>query len=44
MSSYTIPSVIEKTRSGERVADVFSRLLSERNLTIADEVARLSGG
>ena len=30
MSSYTIPSVIEKTRSGERVADVFSRLLSER--------------
>ncbi len=30
MSSYLVPSVIERTRSGERVADVFSRLLSER--------------
>lgn len=30
MSSYTIPSVIESTPKGERVSDVFSRLLSER--------------
>ncbi len=30
MSSYTIPSVIERTERGERVSDVFSRLLSER--------------
>ena len=28
--SYTIPSVIESTPKGERVSDVFSRLLSER--------------
>ncbi len=30
MSSYTIPTVIEKTDRGERVSDIFSRLLSER--------------
>jgi len=30
VSSYTIPSVIESTPKGERVSDVFSRLLSER--------------
>ena len=30
MSSYTIPSVIESTSKGERVSDIFSRLLSER--------------
>ena len=30
MSSYTIPSVIESTPKGERVSDIFSRLLSER--------------
>lgn len=31
MSSYTIPSVIERTRTGaERSADVYSRLLSDR--------------
>jgi ATP-dependent Clp protease protease subunit len=30
MSSYTIPTVIEQTPKGERVSDVFSRLLSER--------------
>lgn len=28
--SYTIPSVIESTPKGERVSDIFSRLLSER--------------
>lgn len=30
MSSYTIPSVIENTPRGERVTDIYSRLLSER--------------
>jgi ATP-dependent Clp protease protease subunit len=30
MSSYTIPSVIETTRTGERAVDVYSRLLSDR--------------
>ncbi len=30
MSSYTIPSVIEKTRLGERATDIYSRLLSDR--------------
>lgn len=30
MSSYTIPTVIERTPAGERAFDVFSRLLKER--------------
>jgi ATP-dependent Clp protease, protease subunit len=30
MSSYTIPTVVERTARGERAFDVFSRLLSER--------------
>ncbi len=30
MSSYTIPTVIERTPKGERVSDIYSRLLSER--------------
>lgn len=30
MSGYTIPSVIERTRQGERAVDVYSRLLGER--------------
>jgi ATP-dependent Clp protease protease subunit len=30
MSSYTIPTVIERSAKGDRVSDVFSRLLSER--------------
>jgi ATP-dependent Clp protease protease subunit len=30
MSSYMIPSVIEQTARGERVSDIYSRLLSER--------------
>ncbi len=30
MSSYTIPSVIETTPRGERVTDIYSRLLGER--------------
>jgi len=30
MSSYTIPTVVESTSRGERVSDIYSRLLSER--------------
>ena len=30
MSGYTIPTVVERTDRGERVSDIFSRLLSER--------------
>lgn len=30
MSSYTIPTVVERTPQGERAYDVFSRLLAER--------------
>jgi ATP-dependent Clp protease protease subunit len=30
VSSYLVPSVIESTPKGERVSDIFSRLLSER--------------
>ncbi len=30
MSSYTIPTVIESTARGERVSDIYSRLLGER--------------
>jgi ATP-dependent Clp protease, protease subunit len=30
MSSYTIPSVVEKTRNGERAVDIYSRLLTDR--------------
>ena len=30
MSSYTIPTVIESTARGERVADIYSHLLNER--------------
>lgn len=39
MSSYTIPSVIERTlRGGERVTDVFSRLLSDRIVYIGTPI------
>jgi len=30
VSSYTIPSVVESTARGERVADIYSRLLADR--------------
>ncbi|HEU4568220.1 MAG TPA: ATP-dependent Clp protease proteolytic subunit [Marmoricola sp.] len=30
MNSYTIPSVVETTRHGERAVDIYSRLLSDR--------------
>ncbi|RKW69914.1 ClpP family protease [Galactobacter caseinivorans] len=46
MSSYTVPSVVERTANGsERVTDVFSRLVSERivyvGTPINDDVANV---
>lgn len=36
--SYLIPTVIEKTSGGERAYDIYSRLLKERIIFLADEV------
>jgi ATP-dependent Clp protease protease subunit len=38
MSTYTIPSVIESTPRGERVSDVYSRLLSDRIVFIGTPI------
>ena len=38
MTSYTIPSVIEPTPRGERVADIFSHLLSQRIVLIGTPI------
>jgi ATP-dependent Clp protease, protease subunit len=38
MSSYTIPSVVEKTRHGERAVDIYSRLLSDRIIYVGTEI------
>ncbi|MDQ2737768.1 MAG: ATP-dependent Clp protease proteolytic subunit [Actinomycetota bacterium] len=38
MGHYTVPTVIEKTPSGERIVDVYSRLLSERVIYIGAEI------
>ena len=38
MSTYTIPSVIERTPAGERSFDVFSRLLNERIIFVGTEI------
>jgi ATP-dependent Clp protease protease subunit len=38
MSQYTIPSVIEKTRHGERAVDIYSRLLTDRIVYIGTEI------
>ncbi len=38
MSSYTVPSVIESTPKGERVSDIFSRLLSERIILVGTPI------
>lgn len=35
---YTIPSVIERTVTGERAADVYSRLLSDRIIFLGTEI------
>ncbi len=38
MSTYTIPSVVEKTQHGERAVDIYSRLLSDRIIYIGTEI------
>ena len=38
MSGYTIPSVIEQTRHGERAVDIYSRLLSDRIVYIGTPI------
>ena len=38
MSSYTIPSVIERTVRGERAVDIYSRLLTDRIVYIGTEI------
>ncbi|HEY8456288.1 MAG TPA: ATP-dependent Clp protease proteolytic subunit [Actinopolymorphaceae bacterium] len=38
MAHYTIPNVIERTHTGERATDVFSRLLSDRIIFLGSEI------
>ncbi|NLU67149.1 ATP-dependent Clp protease proteolytic subunit [Streptomyces sp. HNM0574] len=38
MSQYTIPTVVERTTTGERASDIFSRLLSERVVFLGTEI------
>lgn len=38
MSSYTIPTVIESTARGERVSDIYSRLLGDRIIFIGTPI------
>jgi ATP-dependent Clp protease protease subunit len=38
MTSYLVPTVIEKTPTGERVVDVYSRLLTERVIYLGTEI------
>ncbi|MGI8334840.1 ClpP family protease [Actinomadura scrupuli] len=38
MSQYTIPTVVEKTPTGERAFDIFSRLLSDRIVFLGTEI------
>ncbi|MDO9455623.1 ClpP family protease [Nocardioides sp.] len=38
MSSYTIPSVVEKTIRGERAVDIYSRLLTDRIVYLGTEI------
>jgi ATP-dependent Clp protease protease subunit len=38
MSQYTIPSVVERTLRGERVSDIYSRLLSDRIILLGTEI------
>lgn len=38
MSSYTIPSVVERTVRGERAVDVYSRLLTDRIVYLGTEI------
>jgi len=38
MSSYTIPSVVERTVRGERAVDIYSRLLTDRIIYLGTEI------
>src|SRR6478736_8101397 len=38
MGHYTVPTVVEKTPAGERIVDVYSRLLSERVIYLGTEI------
>jgi ATP-dependent Clp protease protease subunit len=38
MSQYTIPTVVERTPTGERAFDIYSRLLSERVVFLGTEI------
>lgn len=38
MGQYTIPTVVEKTSTGERAFDIYSRLLSERIIFLGTEI------
>ena len=38
MASYTIPTVVERTPTGERAFDIYSRLLSERIIFVGTEI------
>ena len=38
MSTYTIPSVVERTVRGERAVDIYSRLLTDRIVYIGTEI------
>jgi ATP-dependent Clp protease protease subunit len=38
MSSYTIPSVVERTHRGERAVDIYSRLLTDRIIYVGTEI------
>ena len=38
MAHYMVPTVLERTPSGERVVDVYSRLLSERVIYLGTEI------
>jgi ATP-dependent Clp protease protease subunit len=38
VSSYTIPSVVERTHHGERAVDIYSRLLTDRIVYIGTEI------
>ena len=38
MSSYTIPSVVEKTHRGDRAVDIYSRLLTDRIVYVGTEI------
>jgi ATP-dependent Clp protease protease subunit len=38
MTSYVVPTVVEKTPTGERAYDIYSRLLSERIIFLGTEI------